>query len=327
MVWIVAVSALLAGSLAGLGITRPPSASAQAAALPYTCAFDTIAGPQPPLPVEVTGSASGAASVDVGTSIDLSDVAVNVKFNPDDFMNADLSGGSLTLGPNASQVVLGPGEIDDEGLAAYSGLTAQLIPGVPAGTTVVVSLDQVVLEFISDRGFLLYRFTCTPNGDPVVLARVLVTEPATCLSQAATIVGAAAQTTVTGTPGDDVIVARAPGATITPGAGADKVCAAAGGGTVSYADSAAGVWVALNVDKVLAAAGVDELDGIANAVGSRHGDILVGDDEPNVLRGGDGNDLMTGLSGADTLDGGRGANLILGDREDTCLGRFAIGCG
>lgn len=52
--------------------------------------------------------------------------------------------------------------------------------------------------------------------------------------------------------------------------------------------------------------GTDRLENIEDAVGSSHGDLLVGDLGANRLDGGPGNDVVRGRAGADTIIGGSG---------------------
>ncbi len=79
-----------------------------------------------------------------------------------------------------------------------------------------------------------------------------------------------------------------------------------GGGvnTISYAKSTRGVEVDLSMEDIAQdtkGAGIDELSGFDNIIGSRVGDILRGSDFDNVLNGGRGNDTLTGGAGRDTF--------------------------
>lgn len=90
-----------------------------------------------------------------------------------------------------------------------------------------------------------------------------------------------------------------------------------GNDTVSYAYAESGVVVSLtsNVSftqgPLLAFTGHaqgDTFQSIENFVGSRHNDLLVGDDKINTLSGGSGDDTLEGMAGADLLEGGGGSN-------------------
>jgi Ca2+-binding RTX toxin-like protein len=127
-----------------------------------------------------------------------------------------------------------------------------------------------------------------------------------------------------GGPGEDVLIG---------GAGADHLDGGSGADTAAYTESDEGVLVNL-------AAGVgfsgtaqgDVLVDIENLWGSRHDDVLVGDDEANYIEGGFGDDQLVGGGGGDVLFGGAqprdGVDIIeppgdgvpLTDGHDTLVG-------
>jgi serralysin len=79
-----------------------------------------------------------------------------------------------------------------------------------------------------------------------------------------------------------------------------------GGGndTVSYAKSAQGVTVDLNLTAAQSSLGdamSDRLIGISNIIGSSHNDYLLGNASNNVLEGGGGSDTIIGGGGSDTV--------------------------
>ncbi|WP_322614400.1 retention module-containing protein [Pseudomonas sp. BIC9C] len=147
--------------------------------------------------------------------------------------------------------------------------------------------------------------------------------------------------TLTGTSGDDVLVAGTGNNIFNAGDGNDVLTAGSGnnelhggagndwlysgpgndildGGTgidtASYAHATAGVTVNLSL---LAAqntlgAGTDTLMGIENLVGSNFNDTLTGDNNNNVINGGLGNDILNGGGGDDLLIGGLGNNTLTG---------------
>jgi len=110
---------------------------------------------------------------------------------------------------------------------------------------------------------------------------------------------------VTGTGGDDRIDGNEGNDTINAGAGndtilmrnwdgADQVNGGTGSDTVSYEIANTGMAVSL----VTPAFG-DTFTSVENLVGSKFGDVIVGDGNANRLSGGSGNDTLTGGGGAD----------------------------
>jgi VCBS repeat-containing protein len=147
--------------------------------------------------------------------------------------------------------------------------------------------------------------------------------------------------TLTGTAGDDVLVAGAGNNVINAGDGNDVLTAGSGnnemhggagndllysgagndlldGGTgvdtASYAHATAGVTVNLGVlgAQNTAGAGTDTLTAIENLTGSNFNDSLTGDNHSNIINGGLGNDMLNGGGGDDFLIGGLGNNTLTG---------------
>ncbi|MGG7651278.1 retention module-containing protein [Pseudomonas sp. ES4] len=147
--------------------------------------------------------------------------------------------------------------------------------------------------------------------------------------------------TLTGTAGDDVLVAGAGNNVINAGDGNDVLTAGSGnnemhgdagndllysgagndlldGGTgvdtASYAHATAGVTVNLGVlgAQNTAGAGTDTLTAIENLTGSNFNDSLTGDNHSNIINGGLGNDMLNGGDGDDFLIGGLGNNTLTG---------------
>ncbi|WP_236193867.1 retention module-containing protein [Pseudomonas glycinae] len=147
--------------------------------------------------------------------------------------------------------------------------------------------------------------------------------------------------TLTGTSGDDVLVAGTGDNIINAGDGNDVLTAGSGnnelhggagndllysgpgndlldGGsgidTASYAHATAGVTVNLGLlgAQNTVGAGTDTLTGIENLVGSNFNDSLTGDNNNNVINGGLGNDILNGGGGDDLLIGGMGNNTLTG---------------
>ncbi|PCR93981.1 type I secretion target, partial [Pseudomonas fluorescens] len=147
--------------------------------------------------------------------------------------------------------------------------------------------------------------------------------------------------TLTGTSGDDVLVAGSGDNILNGGDGNDVLTAGSGnnelhggagndllysgpgndlldGGTgidtASYAHATAGVTVNLGLlgAQNTIGAGTDTLTGIENLVGSNFNDTLTGDNNNNVINGGLGNDILNGGGGDDLLIGGMGNNTLTG---------------
>ncbi|MHB2246793.1 retention module-containing protein [Pseudomonas fitomaticsae] len=147
--------------------------------------------------------------------------------------------------------------------------------------------------------------------------------------------------TLTGTSGDDVLVAGTGDNIINAGDGNDVLTAGSGnnelhggagndllysgpgndlldGGTgidtASYAHATAEVTVNLGLlgAQNTIGAGTDTLTGIENLVGSNFNDTLTGDNNNNVINGGLGNDILNGGGGDDLLIGGMGNNTLTG---------------
>jgi Ca2+-binding RTX toxin-like protein len=116
--------------------------------------------------------------------------------------------------------------------------------------------------------------------------------------------GNAFANTLTGGVGDDVLIG---------GAGADHLDGSSGSDTASYAGSAAGVTVNLNLSTAQLGAGDatgDVLVNIDNLIGSGQADTLTGDLNGNTIDGGLGNDTIEGGAGADVLIGGGGIDTL-----------------
>ncbi|MFJ7312421.1 retention module-containing protein [Pseudomonas sp. NPDC098747] len=147
--------------------------------------------------------------------------------------------------------------------------------------------------------------------------------------------------TLTGTAGDDVLVAGTGNNIINAGDGNDVLTAGSGnnelhggagndllysgagndlldGGsgtdTASYAHATAAVTVNLGLlgAQNTLGAGTDTLTGIENLIGSNFNDSLTGDNNNNVINGGLGNDTLNGGGGDDLLIGGLGNNTLTG---------------
>ena len=97
------------------------------------------------------------------------------------------------------------------------------------------------------------------------------------------------------------------------GPGADDLIGGQGNDTALYAQSNTAVTV--DLDSGLGLGGEaqgDTLSGIENLIGTRHGDMLSGDEASNRLVGGRGDDTLLGRGGDDLLLGGLGADVMDG---------------
>ncbi|MFJ2714845.1 retention module-containing protein [Pseudomonas sp. NPDC087346] len=147
--------------------------------------------------------------------------------------------------------------------------------------------------------------------------------------------------TLTGTAGDDILVAGTGNNILNGGDGNDVLTAGSGnnemhggagndllyagpgndildGGTgidtVSYAHATAGVTVNLSLlgAQNTIGAGTDTISNVENLTGSNFNDTLTGDNNNNVINGGLGNDTLNGGGGDDLLIGGMGNNTLTG---------------
>ncbi|WP_104911826.1 retention module-containing protein [Pseudomonas sp. LG1D9] len=150
-----------------------------------------------------------------------------------------------------------------------------------------------------------------------------------------------AGTTLTGTNGDDILMAG-PGNNILNGGDGNDVLSAGNGNnemhggngndllfsgigndlldggagidTVSYANATSGVTVNLGTvgGQITGGAGTDTLQALENLIGSNFNDFLTGNGSNNLISGGLGNDTLKGEGGDDILIGGPGNNTLTG---------------
>lgn len=127
--------------------------------------------------------------------------------------------------------------------------------------------------------------------------------------------GGAADTTLSGGNGNDVLFGALQGTSwLIGGAGNDHFIGSAGSAIwVSYADASNGVRVDLTTPASNSgeAAG-DTYSDIPRVLGSAFADTLLGTAAPELLSGGAGGDELLGNAGDDTLEGGLGGDLIDG---------------
>ncbi len=133
------------------------------------------------------------------------------------------------------------------------------------------------------------------------------------------ILGTNAADILSGTPGNDHVIAYAGDDLISGGKGADRIEGGDGFDIVSYVDSDAAVFVSLALETARGGdAEGDALSGIDGLFGSAFADMLEGNDGANVLAGMAGDDVLVGGGGDDWLIGGAGADVLSGgDGIDT----------
>ena len=98
------------------------------------------------------------------------------------------------------------------------------------------------------------------------------------------------------------------------GPGSDRLNGGAGRDVSSHLSSDIGVIADLADGLVTDGADVDQLAEIEGIFGSRHADVLRGDDSANVLVGDSGDDRISGAGGPDTVEGGGGDDTLDGDQ-------------
>ncbi|MEO8330323.1 MAG: hypothetical protein ABI586_09975, partial [Candidatus Nanopelagicales bacterium] len=123
--------------------------------------------------------------------------------------------------------------------------------------------------------------------------------------------------------GNDLV--RANQGRVAPGAGRD-VIRFTKGGVVMYSHAKQPVFVDLRRG-IAWGQGQDVLHGVVDAIGSKFGDTLWGNRQPNHLVGFWGNDALYGRGGDDFLVGFRGKDLAVGNQgRDDCLAELRVGC-
>ncbi|WP_449106084.1 retention module-containing protein [Pseudomonas mohnii] len=120
--------------------------------------------------------------------------------------------------------------------------------------------------------------------------------------------------TLTAGTGDNELHGGAGNDLLYSGPGNDLLDGGIGNDTASYAHATAGVTVDLSLlgAQNTIGAGTDTLTGIENLTGSNYNDTLTGDNNSNIINGGLGNDVLNGGGGDDFLIGGLGNNTLTG---------------
>jgi Ca2+-binding RTX toxin-like protein len=120
--------------------------------------------------------------------------------------------------------------------------------------------------------------------------------------------------TLSAGPGNNALHGEAGNDVLYSGAGDDLLDGGAGNDTASYTHAGAGVTVNLGLltAQDTLGAGTDTLAGIENLIGSNFNDTLTGDGAGNRINGGLGDDVLNGGGGDDFLIGGLGDNTLTG---------------
>ncbi|MBC6981706.1 hypothetical protein [Caulobacter sp. 17J80-11] len=143
-------------------------------------------------------------------------------------------------------------------------------------------------------------------------AQVTVGSGSDTLISIENLTGSAFADNLRGNSGANVLIGGAGDDVIEGGGGADRLDGGVGADTATYANTAGGVGVNVNLrltgQQNTVGAGMDVLIGFENLTGSRYDDRLTGDAGANVLVGGSGADVLWGGAGNDRLDGGIGAD-------------------
>lgn len=120
-----------------------------------------------------------------------------------------------------------------------------------------------------------------------------------------------------GGPGDDVIRGRSGDDVMNGGSGRDRV----------GFDQAPGDMVIRLDEQAAEGEGVDAVIGFEDVLGSRHADIILGDNGPNELLGGKGDDVLLGGAGNDVLKGNKGVDFAWGMAgSDVCKSEQKLDC-
>ena len=126
--------------------------------------------------------------------------------------------------------------------------------------------------------------------------------------------------TLDGGHGNDVLRGASGDDVISPGPGDDAVVGGEGVDTISFSAATQAVEIDLGAGTANGQ-GTDTVAGITNVIGSRLGDLIVGNAGPNRLMGKGGGDAIDGAKGNDTVEGSFGHDILRGGAgHDTLIG-------
>jgi VCBS repeat-containing protein len=189
-------------------------------------------------------------------------------------------------GSDTALTVAATGVLGNDTDADANALTAVQV-SAPTHGTLTLNSDgsftyQATAGYVGSDSF---TYKANDGTDDSNVATVTITTTAGCNGLAATIAG---NGTISGTPGNDVIVTGGGADVISGGNGNDTICSYGGGDVIS---------------------------------GGNQNDYINGGDGNDVIDGGNDNDSVRGGGGNDTLSGGNGDDSVLGqDGDDTLSG-------
>ncbi len=164
------------------------------------------------------------------------------------------------------------------------------------------------------RGEAILGRLAPPPSDPTGDGS-LVDETLTCQRQLATIAGGAGVDELTGSDGDDVILAAAGADVIDAGKGNDIICGRGGADVIKGGAGKDLVVGNTDGDRLSGSGGADRLRGNSDrdrVSGGKGKDEVRGGTKADRLGGGKGKDRLKGLGGNDRLGGGPGADTLQG---------------
>lgn len=211
----------------------------------------------------------------------------------------------LRGGDNADTLLFGAHLTSADRIDGGGGEDVLILDGDYSGGIAFGSLTMVNVESIVLRNGDSYNLTLSDANS----SESLLVDGSALNGGAELILDGSAETkaalTILAGTGDDTLTGGAGNDHFTGAAGADTITGNSGIDTASYAGSAAGVTVDLNLLTAQGGAGDatgDVVTGIENLTGSAFADTLTGNTLDNVLAGGAGADTLDGGSGNDTVD-------------------------
>lgn len=269
--------------------------------------------------------ADPAAPIDIGDTVHVTAAVTNagpdpasVRLTLSDLLGVGGGGNTKWLGNGA-----GPGTCEVQSLATwctfsvmpggewdYEASVTGRLPGV-AGITFTATAAQADPDPSNNQASWRAPVACQVTGTPGDDTLVAGPGQAACgLGGNDTLIAEPGALALSGGEGDDTFeVGRATGMQVEGGPGID---------TATYADARNPVMVCpAGFDQGLFSGGMDSPEdgdatmwGVENIVGSPFDDRLLGDGVANTLTGGGGNDWIGGGPGDDVLRGGPGADLF-----------------